>query len=204
MNEQPFPKGRVQWAGENPGMYMQEREGGPFVALASFFRVVASPYGAGIGAVVMEAPQSEVSRPDMLNVCIGDNEPLMRYLVKEYLSFFGSFKGQPGLKGMEYRRLTGSSSRNEMPHRVMEELQGEGLEIKLTWSNIGQPYLVDMPPEKSATGKHRMVSLFADVPNAEAVINGRKLKGRSQPRNFAGREGTTAFMAFAETWLLPQ
>ncbi|MDH4248245.1 MAG: hypothetical protein OEW39_10550 [Deltaproteobacteria bacterium] len=204
MNEQPFPQGRVQWAGENPGMYLKERAEGPFVALASFFRVVASPYGAGVGAVVMEAPESAVSRPDTLNVCVGDNEPLMRYLVKEYLSFFGAFKGQPGLQGLEYRRLTGSSSRNEMPHRYLEELRGEGLEIKLTWSEIGQPFLVDLPPAKSATGKHRMISLFADVPKAEAVINGRRLRGQSQPRDFQGRPGTTAFMAFAETWLLPK
>ncbi len=36
-----FP-GSVDWSGENPGISLKEKPDGPFVALASFFRVVLS------------------------------------------------------------------------------------------------------------------------------------------------------------------
>jgi hypothetical protein len=38
-----FP-GTVEWSGENPGISLRETPDGPFVVLASFFRVVLSPY----------------------------------------------------------------------------------------------------------------------------------------------------------------
>jgi len=41
-----FP-GTVEWSGENPGISLKDRPDGPFVALASFFRVVLSPHGRG-------------------------------------------------------------------------------------------------------------------------------------------------------------
>ena len=41
-----FP-GKVEWSGENPGISLKEAPDGPFVALASFFRVVLSPHGRG-------------------------------------------------------------------------------------------------------------------------------------------------------------
>ena len=39
--------GTVDWSGENPGISLKENPDGPFVTLASFFRVVLSPHGRG-------------------------------------------------------------------------------------------------------------------------------------------------------------
>lgn len=52
-------RGTVEWSGENPGISLEEREGGPFVALASFFRVVLSPNGRGHALVLLRAPAGE-------------------------------------------------------------------------------------------------------------------------------------------------
>ena len=51
-----FP-GTVEWSGENPGISLKATPDGPFVALASFFRVVLSPHGRGHALVLMQAPQ---------------------------------------------------------------------------------------------------------------------------------------------------
>ena len=51
-----FP-GTVEWSGENPGISLKAAPDGPFVALASFFRVVLSPHGRGHALVLMQAPQ---------------------------------------------------------------------------------------------------------------------------------------------------
>jgi hypothetical protein len=51
-----FP-GTVEWSGENPGISLKETPDGPFVALASFFRVVLSPHGRGHALMLLQAPQ---------------------------------------------------------------------------------------------------------------------------------------------------
>ena len=50
-----FP-GTVEWSGENPGISLKETPDGPFVTLASFFRVVLSPHGRGHALVLLQSP----------------------------------------------------------------------------------------------------------------------------------------------------
>ena len=95
-----FP-GTVEWSGENPGISLKATPDGPFVALASFFRVVLSPHGRGHALMLLQSPQDE--KPGA-NYCLHDNENLARYLVSDFVSHFGAWKGLPGLKSMTYRR----------------------------------------------------------------------------------------------------
>ena len=37
---------------------------------------------------------------------------------------------------------------------------------KLTWSGLGKPFCFALPPDKSATGKHHMPSLFVGCQDA--------------------------------------
>ena len=198
---QPFPAGTVDWSGENPGMYLKETADGPFVSLVSFFRVVLSPHGRGRGLVLFEAPQATESTPEALNVCVSDNEPLAHYLMDNFVKHFGSFRGQPALAGVEYRRLDEVETGGDGRSRYQEHVRGEGIDALLTWEELGTPFMVDMPADRGATGKHRMFSLFLDSRRAAAKVNGRTLRGQSQPRDFAGRKSTTAFLAFSETWM---
>ncbi len=94
--------GTVEWSGENPGISLKESADGPFVTMASFFRVVLSPHGAGHALVLLQAPQDGSAAT---NVCYHNNEKLARYLVSDFVSNFGAFKGLPGLKGLTYRKL---------------------------------------------------------------------------------------------------
>ena len=54
--------GTVDWSGENPGISLKEDVDGPFVALASFFRVVLSPHGRGHALVLLQSPQDANAR----------------------------------------------------------------------------------------------------------------------------------------------
>jgi hypothetical protein len=83
----------------------------------------------------------------------------------------------------------------------MEWVKGPGVEASLSWENLGEPFMVNIPKEKSATGKHALHSLFVDARSVTATVNGRTLKGRPFPREFAGRQSSTAFLAYSETWL---
>jgi hypothetical protein len=195
--------GTVDWSGENPCMYLKERDDGPFVTLLSFFRVVLSPKGRGHALVLVEAPHGTSSKADALNLVVTDNEPLARWLVADYMSHFPAFKGAPALGNLEYRRLTSVRASGDPASTYVESVQGDGFEARLAWEKVGAPFMVELPPEKSATGKHWMFSLFASAERGTAVVNGRTLRGHAVPRDMQGRAITTCFLAFSETWVRP-
>jgi hypothetical protein len=195
-----FP-GTVEWSGENPGISLKETPDGPFVALASFFRVVLSPHGRGHALVLLQSPGEASPPPERANLCLHDNEPLARWLVAEFVSHFGAFKGQPGLEGMAWRRLDHVEAAGDPLSRYSETVRADDLVVRLTWSGLGTPFCFALPPDKSATGRHHMPSLFVGCEQATITVNGRDLSGRPVPRDIAGHTITTAMLAFSETWL---
>ena len=73
--------------------------------------------------------------------------------------------------------------------------------VRLTWSGLGAPFCFALPPEKSATGKHSMPSLFVGCRDASVTVNGKMLPGKPMPREMADHTLTTAMLAFSETWI---
>jgi hypothetical protein len=191
-----FP-GTVEWSGENPGISLKATPDGPFVALASFFRVVLSPHGRGHALVLMQSPQDEKAA----NYCFHDNEKLARYLVGEFVSHFGAWKGLPGLKGLTYRPLDSVEASGDPASTYNETGKSGDLTVRLTWSGLGTPFCFALPPDKSATGRHSMPSLFVPCRDASISVNGKALAGKPVPREIAGHTLTTAMLAFSETWI---
>ncbi|MGE0719691.1 MAG: hypothetical protein AB7P02_29880 [Alphaproteobacteria bacterium] len=196
----PAYPGTVDWSGENPGMYLKDDPNGPFVTLVSFFRVVLSPHGRGHALLMLRQPQTA---GDAGNVCLTDNEKLARWLVADYASNFGAFKGTPGMEGLRYAPLTHVSTSGDTTSAYVEHVKGDGLDVSLSWEDIGTPFALEMPVAHSATGKHVMLSLFAGCGRAVAKVNGEVLPGKPIPRDMVGRPITSAFLAFSETWIRP-
>jgi len=190
--------GTVEWSGENPGISLKQTPDGPFVALASFFRVVLSPYGRGHALVLLQAPQDGSAAG---NVCLHDNEKLARYLVSDFVSHFGAWKGLPGLQGLNYRALDSVAASGDPASSYSETVKAGDITAQLTWSGLGKPFCFALPPEKSATGKHSMPSLFVPCQDATITVNGKALPGKPVPREMAGHAFSTAMLAFSETWI---
>ena len=193
--------GTVDWSGENPGISLKEKLDGPFVTLASFFRVVLSPFGRGHALVLLQSPQEAKPAADRGNWCFHDNEKLARYLVGDFVSHFGAWKGLPGLAGLQYRRLDSVTADGDAASRYSATVKAGDVTVAMTWSRLGKPFCFALPPDKSATGKHHMPSLFVSADEAVVTVNGRRLPGQPAPREFAGHEITTAMLAFSETWI---
>lgn len=195
-----FP-GTVEWSGENPGISLKEDPNGPFTALASFFRVVLSPHGRGHALVLLQSPQEANPPAERANLCLYDNEALARWLVSDFVSHFGAFRGLPGLSALSYRRLDSVAASGDPRSRYSETVRAGDLTVELTWGGLGEPFCFALPPDKSATGRHHMPSLFIGCESATVTVNGRALPGRPAPREIAGRRITTAMLAFSETWI---
>ena len=199
----PVNPGCVEWSGENPGIYLKD-DGGAWQALALYFRVVASPHGAGGGAIVLGSPATGTGYPSTPNLCISNNEPLMRWLVEHFVARFASFRGLPGLSAMSYRRARGFETTSDGRTVHQETLHGDQLSVALRWEQLGAPFAVDVPPAMSATGKHQMYSVFMEAANGTIEVNGTRLSGHVIQRDFLDRRMSTAFLAFSETWITPR
>lgn len=201
MERIPINPGKVDWSGENPGMYLKESADGPFVTLISFFRVVLSPHGRGHAAFLFLDPNGDGAQPEKPNVCVTDNEPLARYLKDNFVAHFGAFKGVRALSSFGIDPGSQFVAAGDARTSYSEAFQSKRGEVRLTWDGLSSPFMVEMPKDKSATGMHEMFSLFVDASAVRATIDGKAIAGRPFPRDFVGRASSTAFLAFSETWV---
>jgi len=198
----PVNPGMVEWSGENPGIYLKDDQGA-WQALAVYFRVVTSPYGMGSGAIVLGAPATGTGHPIAPNLCLSNNEPLMRWLVEHFVSRFASFRGVPALPAMTYHAARAFETTGDGRTFHQESLRGEGVSVDLRWEMLRAPFAVDVAPATSATGKHQMYSVFVEAADGSIRVNGARLPGRVIQRDFLDRRMSTAFLAFSETWITP-
>jgi len=192
----------VDWSGENPGMYLKETASGPFVTIISFFRVVTSPHGRGHAAFLLLDPHGDGKNPVKPNICLTDNEPLAKYLCKDFVSNFGASRTAKALGSLAYKPGWDFVSGGDGRSNHVEWFRSAIGQIQLNWNKLSEPFLVDLDPEESATGSHRMVSLFFDARQVSGSINGNGFDGKPFPREFAGKtDSSTAFLAFSESWI---
>ena len=201
MGSSPIHPGRVDWTGDNPGIYLKDHQDGPWTSLATFFRIFYSPHGMGSGVLLLDEPDEEKSLPDANNFCISDNEALARFLVGDFFSNFASFKVSSGLNAIQYLPLTEVRREGDTLTEYSEIVCSADFEVRMTWGELSLPYAVDMPTENGPTKKHEMYSLFLDANAASIEVNGRVLNGGIVERDFAGTQKSTAFLAFSETWM---
>jgi hypothetical protein len=190
----------VDWSGENPGITLKDTVDGETTCLVSFFRVVVSPHGAGHAAFVLTDPLLKGTGP-AVNACFTDNEPLARYLLSDFVKFFGAWRGVPAVEQLTYTPATSFTHEGDQFTGWTERVTGPGVDVSLSWKSLTEPFIVEYLPEQSATGKHEMFSLFVPAREAEVIANGVKGTGVVGPRDIFGTQSSMAFLAFSETWL---
>jgi hypothetical protein len=151
--------------------------------------------------VLLQSPGEEVPPAHLANLCFTDNEPLARWLVADYVSHFGAWRGLPGLKGLQYRALDSVQSSGDAISSYSETVRAGDTTVALSWSGLGKPFCFALTPPGSATGAHIMPSLFVGCERASVTVNGRARPGAPVPREIAGQRISTAMLAFSETWI---
>ena len=196
-------KGTVSWSGENPGIYLKHARDpqGDWQVLALYFRVVASAHGRGRGILLLGEPGTAACFPVAPNLCIGDNLELMDYLLTRFVPRFGAFCDRPALPHVTLLQATGGSTDERDPTQWTETISAGDVSLALTWKGLQSPLAADVGPGISATGSHRMYSLFQGADQGEIRLNGALLDGVVVERDFLDGKLNSAFLAFAETWV---
>jgi hypothetical protein len=200
MPRPPVNPNAVDWSGENPGITLKATVDGETTCLVSFFRVVVSPHGVGHAAFVLTDPLLKGSGP-AVNTCFTDNEPLARYLLSDFVSHFGAWRGIRALDGLTYTPADRFVHEGDQTAGWTERISGPGVDVSLSWKQLQPPFVVEYLKEQSATGKHEMFSLFVPARAAEVVANGVRGQGVVGPRDIFGTQSSMAFLAFSETWV---
>ena len=197
--------GRVDWSGENPGIYLKtDAASDTYDTLALFFRVVLSPYGRGHAALVLGAPDQAKGWPEVPNLIMTDNQRMMRWIVDGWVTKMPTFLGKPGLEAMTWLDCDTVEKRpGDLKARYSETLRGSGVTLQMIWEDMGDPLPVEVTKENSATKAHEMYSVFLEAKAARVILNGTALPGKVADRSFFGRTMSTAFLAFSETWVTP-
>lgn len=201
----PVNPGKVEWTGDNPGIYLKDKNDpqGPWTSLALFFNIVISPYGAGRGMVVLEQPTQAKGYPEVKNICLTNNEAMMRYLIADFAKHFPAFKDVPGVDGMSYHLIDQFDSYTDGNSIHRESMKSGDLEVELKWHGLQAPFAADVPATMTATKKHQMYSIFRGADQGEILVNGQALEGVVIERDFLDRRLNSAFFAYAESWVLP-
>ena len=171
------------------------------MTLASFFRVFVSPHGPGTALLLLASPQEASGTDAAPNVCISDNEPLARWLIADFASHFGFFRGLPSIAGLQYVELDSAERGGDARTTYSEAVSGGGYDVLLDWAGVGEPFALVIPQDTSATGKHTILSLFVGAEGGTVTLNGTRLAGQAVPHNAFGNQITSAFLAFSETWV---
>ena len=196
--------GSVEWSGENPGIYLKSDPDGDYSVVALFFRIVLSPHGRGVGAIILGDPDTAAGYPEVPNLCLTDNRPMMTYLLDNFASKFPTLVGRAGVEAMSWHDVTKNNQDNHnMPHSYSEELTAGDVTVQMTWKDLQPPMAIEVGPNESATKAHDMYAVFLEATDARITINGTALQGQVVDRQFFGRTMSTAFLALSETWVNP-
>jgi hypothetical protein len=201
VDSSPLLASAVDWTGDNPGIYLKDGPDAPFRTLTVWFRIAHSRHGAGHALVLFEDPTRSAGWPEVANYCITDHPELARDLVARFCTRFGVFRGAAAFSALEYLPMTAHSVTGDGLASSVLTVHAEGIETVLRWDALGTPFAADVPPAQSATGEHRMLSVFIESADASITVNGRRLPGKAYPRPFFGRSVSSAFLASSETWL---
>jgi hypothetical protein len=199
MPRPPINPNPIDWSGENPSITLKGPDG-ETTCLVSYFRVVVSPHGPGHAAFVLTDPSGSAGTA-AVDGCFTDNEPLARYLLDGFVSKFAAWQGVPALAGLRFVPSDRFTHTGDHLSAWTEHVTGPGVDVSLTWRELGPPFMVEYLKEQSATGAHEMFSLFVPARSADVVANGVVGRGVPGPRDMFGTRSSTAFLAFSETWI---
>jgi hypothetical protein len=188
--------GKVAVIGENPGIRLASSPGAAPSTNVSFWRVFQSPAGAGHVCFVTSDIKGDGPTPDDIRLAFTDNEKLAEYVAMQLMTAFDKTYGE---KPFPVRRARFERS-GDTATAWKETITADGYAIDLVWRDFYEPFAI----ESRAGVPHNpytILSTFIPAKAADVIINGRHAAGTATPRMRGNRQSSSAFLAFAETWL---
>ena len=188
--------GSVAVIGENPGIRLVVKDGAPPATSVSFWRVFQSPAGAGHVCFLTSDVAGDGPTPDDVRVAYADNDKLAEYVALRLMTAFDKAYGEKPFPVKAARFERGGDTITAWK----ETIRSGDATVELVWRDFYEPFVI----ESRAGVPHNpylILSTFIPARAADVVIDGKRAAGNPTPRMRGTRQSSSAFLAFAETWL---
>ena len=189
--------GRVLIAGENHILRLQASSDGPDAALVNHFRLRLSPHGPGHAVFVLADPDAA----DPRNACYTDNPALANWLLDWYLRGSPIYRDLQGLNDLPIVAAGGFTYVDELPRRWTETVRAGDATIRAVWRDLAAPFQVERHGQPGDKDAMDVFSVLLSASDASLYIDGQELPGVVFPRQVGRQPITSAFLAFAESWI---
>jgi hypothetical protein len=176
---------QIHITGENPGLRLRDRQGGPVLAEVNFWRVAWSPMGSGH---VCYVTTGDGKGPSDLRLVLTDNEKLADFVTHETMAKLIQDFATPPYKVV---RATFGFTGDSLKERT-EICKSDQYNVETTWRGLAPGNYGEMRPPNGFL----MQFIIMVAKEGEIKVNGKNLPGAVYPEQ--GRPN--AYLAFAETW----
>jgi hypothetical protein len=191
----------VLFSGENPGMTLYLPGTEQVVAVASYWHCTDSPWGVG-HALVLWLDTGTTPATDVSHGCIfTDNLDLAQVLIKNLTQHFPEFRDVP-VETLAYTNAHCEHTYDGMLYQVICLTPEIRVEIK--WSEVLDRKQVVWPQFPAGQAAYDLTTVICSCRVGDIQINGKLTGGEVEIAQTAdGRFSSSAFLAFAETWVGP-
>jgi hypothetical protein len=188
----------VLFCGENPGMTLYEPATERVVAVASYWQCIYSPLGRGAVLIVWSEQLLVQGRPGGI---FADNLPLAHMLVETLTQHFPEFRAVP-LDTLSYIPAQSQQHWDGAQHYTVTSSFENG-EVTAEWA-APLDYKQLTWPQFPAGGQTFFLStVICPCRQASIALNGKPVDGEVRLSEQDGQPLSSAFLAFAETWVGP-
>ena len=181
---------RVILTGENPFIRLSEKDGDPYTANASFWRIIFCPNGPGHVLYL----KSELTQ-DRWSI-YSDNIAMGRWLQSTVQGMLNAETANASIPVLEAQFVKSGDPRYFWTERVVTRDE----EITLTWHEIGDPLLIHTQPNAEPGRPFGVCTVLVPALGARLSRNGIQAAGRPWPTQREGRPFSTCALAFSESW----
>jgi hypothetical protein len=192
-------KSPVIFAGENPGLSLYGPNGGGLVAAASYWRCTYSPHGEGNVLVLWLDLAGAGLGQGELRAIFTDNAPMARFVTDTLNQHFGDYQPRdfPSVQPQPARFFQESDSRHY--HRVV--CHGADHAVELVWRDVRDRQMVIGSDLTLGGRSFELATVICPCAGATLTLDGKPAAGEVRLSERDGRPQSSAFLAFAESWV---
>jgi hypothetical protein len=197
----PDIKRPVLFCGENPAVTLYAPASERVVAAASYWYCTYSAYGSGHVLIFWQAPLDAASTTPLSNGIYTDNLPLAHMLVETLTQFFPEFQAIP-VTTLPYLPAQCGHASDGAQHYSVSCATAQTF-LQLEWADPLDHKLICWPQFPAGTQAFDLTTVICPCRRATITLNGAPLQGEVRTSEANGRPASSAFLAFAETWVGP-
>lgn len=188
----------IFFSGENPGLTLYARDTEETVAVASYWHCTDSPMGVGHALVLWLKDESAAIGHGGI---FTDNLKLAEVLVKKLTQHFPEFENVP-TSSLQYIQAHCGHTYDGRSYRAT--CQMPAAQVELEWSEPLDRKQILWPGFPTVDEAYDLNTVIRPCKIGSIQINGKSIEGEVKvTQNAEGIYSSSAFLAFAETWVGP-